>query len=147
MSIKEISCTDRHYVDKSLVEEITNIIHMAFGHRIPPVTSIYQISTRMADPDYKVYCYTRTGVVLGVAFLYEPKRLIQHLCVLPWNQKKGIGEALLKHIINNHGPNLQLVVKNRNKAAINLYRRHGFVTVSKKGPAAVCMKRKRQLYA
>ena len=95
----------------------------------------------MVDPDYRLFCYFETGIVLGVVSLYEPEHLVEHLCVLPWYQGKGVGKVLLKHIIDNHGPYLQLVVKNNNKAAISLYRKHGFVTTGKKGPAAVRMEK------
>lgn len=147
MSIKEVACKDRNCANRKLAEEIANIIHLAFGFRFPPIITPYQICNRMADSDYRVYCYFGTGMVLGVVFFYEPEHLIEHLCVLPWYQGREIGKALLNCAIDNHGPYLQLVVKNTNEAAISLYRKHGFIRTGSKGPAAVRMERKLQLHA
>lgn len=50
------------------------------------------------------------------------------IAVLPESRKKGVGQALLDHLIENmQTGSLKLEVRRSNEAAIELYRKNGFV--------------------
>ena len=50
------------------------------------------------------------------------------IAVIPASRKKGVGQALLDHLIERlHTGSLKLEVRRSNKAALDLYRKNGFV--------------------
>jgi len=145
MRIFELETPDKYEEAKKTALKIADIVHAAFEYRMPPVISNYQVYQRMKDPSYVIYCCTDDSTIVGVAFV-SPDNLIEHLSVIPWKQGKGIGKALLQTVILRNvmkaGGKLTLIVKKRNKAAVNLYESHGFKVIGEKGPAAVIMERR-----
>ena len=145
MEIIELETPDEYKEAKKLAKDLADVIHIAFGFRMPPIISNYQVYQRMKNPDYIIYYCTDNSTIVGVAFI-SPENLIEHLSVIPWQQGKGIGKALLQTIILQSavrlGNSLTLIVKKRNEAAINLYRSHGFVVTGDKGPSAMIMEKK-----
>lgn len=145
MKLFKLETPDKHKSAKKIAKELAELIQAAFEYRMPPIVSSYQVYQRMKDPNYNIYCCTENDTVIGVAFV-SPDNLIEHLSVIPWRQGKGIGKILLRTVILQNviksGNNLTLVVKKGNKAAIGLYKKHGFVVTEDRGPAAVVMERK-----
>ena len=145
MKIIKLETPDKYEEAKKLARDLADVIHIAFGFRTPPIISNYQVHQRMKDPDYTIYYCMDNSTIIGVAFI-SPENLIEHLSITPWQQGKGIGKALLQTIILRNATksrnNLTLIVKKRNKAAVNLYKSHGFVVTGDKGPAAIIMERK-----
>ena len=139
MKLFELKIPDKYEEAKKIAVEIAELIHAAFEYRTPPIISNYQVYQRMKNPDYIIYCCMDNSTIIGVAFV-SPENLIEHLSIIPWEQGKGIGKALLRNIIKSKD-NLTLIVKKRNEAAVNLYKSHGFVVTGDKGPAAVIMER------
>ena len=55
--------------------------------------------------------------------------IIGDLIVYKRFRRRGFGSELLQKVINETNTSLMLWVENDNKPAINLYRKHGFVTI------------------
>ncbi len=74
------------------------------------------------------------GAILG--YIAERDGFISGLWVLPEWQRKGIGSALLKHVIERTASDLELRVFEANTSAIRLYEQFGFKTIERTDGAA-----------
>lgn len=79
-----------------------------------------------------------SGAIVGYAILVKTKQYayIFSIAVLPKNRKQGYGELLLKFLATRctekHIPKIRLDVKVDNNAAIELYKKLGYIEVKKK---------------
>ncbi len=69
------------------------------------------------------------GCVLGYASYTQD--LIANLYVLPQFQRRGVGTALLEHVLRDRPNGISLWVFEQNVEAISFYERSGFETVTR----------------
>jgi len=123
----------------SLAQEMSDMNHAAFGYKTLRNLSRYETQRRMKSVDYQACGAFINGRLQGFLFIvYHPKEFlespdelyIQDFSVWPWAQGKGIGSALLNHVLNTVGKDrpIYLTVERNNKA-VRLYRKFGFVEV------------------
>ena len=77
-----------------------------------------------AAPDEEVYVAVEAGRIIGVAGFYRPMRFIHSLYVT--ERGRGIGKALLDHVIERACGPVSLKVQAANKRAQAFYAREGF---------------------
>jgi len=81
---------------------------------------------------FYVVCMQKTGEVVGYIIFWMIEKLIEihHIAVSPKHQKRGIGHALMKFILDqarqNEIPEIYLEVRKSNMGAIQFYQRFGF---------------------
>jgi GNAT superfamily N-acetyltransferase len=83
--------------------------------------------------------YEQDGALLGVMG-FQPVRdvdLIRHAYVLPGNQQRGVGSALLKRLRQTSARQLLVGTWAAADWAIRFYQRHGFALVSPERKAAL----------
>jgi len=83
--------------------------------------------------------YEQDGALIGVMG-FQPVRdvdLIRHAYVLPGNQQRGVGGALLKHLRQMNARQLLVGTWAAADWAIRFYQRHGFALVSPERKAAL----------
>ena len=87
--------------------------------------------SQLADANPATFLVAATGDnIIGYAVIdkWPDQNHLVSIAVLPESRKKGVGQALLDHLIDKlQTGNLKLEVRRSNKAALHLYRKNGFV--------------------
>jgi ribosomal protein S18 acetylase RimI-like enzyme len=117
--------------DPSLAGEMSDLHTAAFGFQRSLSLTAYQIKERIKDPLYEVFGYVLNGSLIGFFFLYSASifdvKLLESLCVAPWQKGRGIGSQMLRFILDKYGfHDFHLTVTYENDAARGLYRKFGF---------------------
>lgn len=113
--------------DIDAINEIGKLIKEDFA-------SIYKISE--LNKDYaNIYVYIKDEKVIG--FLEYENHFeitdIINIAVAEYCQNKGIGETLIKYLINNTKANkIMLEVRENNVSALNLYNKCGFIEINRR---------------
>jgi len=125
-------------IDPTFAQELADINNAAFGYRLIPNISAYQIRRCINDDRYDVYVIPDKSSIVGFLivdnepdkFILSPKeKCIGHFSISPWQQRNGVGKTLLGHVMNEVYPkdNFHLCVEAANKAVF-LYEKFGFVS-------------------
>ena len=77
-------------------------------------------------PNYETYAYQIEDKI--VAYISYYKSTIEMLYVLPEYMNQGIGQSLIKHIIDNYPETLEIGVSADNPVTMHLYSKYGFVS-------------------
>ena len=112
-----------------MIKEIKNIEEVMFL-----LAQFKQNVGNTAHPYLKIKGYYIDDKIVGV-LVYEDiynRFEIDYIVVDSQYRRKGIGEKLLKNIIDLNPDNITLEVREDNIAAINLYKKMGFEVVSKR---------------
>jgi ribosomal-protein-alanine N-acetyltransferase len=113
------------------IDAVMVIEHELFGDES---WSAAMFASELSERNTRLYLVDETdGVVTGYAGLcaYAPyEAYIQTMAVVPTQQRKGVGSALLKALIDEAQrrgcPHLDLEVRADNAVAQRLYEQHGF---------------------
>lgn len=111
---------------------LAQIHDLAFG---AAAWSLMQIQDSLAQPSTVTYAAYKESEIVGFIMLQESLEEAEVLtfAVAPTSQKKGIGEALLRHAIHNmRNKALFLEVAADNSAASNLYTKMRFVLMGRR---------------
>lgn len=95
----------------------------------------YKIADYIRNSIYKIYTYSIEDKIVGfiISTLIEKELEILAVFVKEDYRKQNIATELMKHIIkNNDVKRVLLEVSEKNIAAINLYQKLGFKTISKR---------------
>jgi GNAT superfamily N-acetyltransferase len=79
--------------------------------------------------DEEIYVAVEDGRIVGLAGFYRPLRFIHSLYVEP--RGRGLGKALLDHILAVAGGPVQLKVQAANRRAQTFYAREGFAATER----------------
>jgi GNAT superfamily N-acetyltransferase len=82
-----------------------------------------------ASRDEEIYVAVEDGRILGIAGFYRPQDFLHSLYVA--DRGRGIGKALIHHLIAVAGGPLSLKVQEPNRRAQAFYAREGFVFVER----------------
>jgi [ribosomal protein S18]-alanine N-acetyltransferase len=108
------------------ISAISEIEQLSFKDPFPQ----YFLS-QLADANPDTFLVAVIGdKVVGYAVIdkWPDQDHLVSIAVIPESRKKGVGQALLDHLIQRiQTESLKLEVRRSNKAALNLYRRNGFV--------------------
>ncbi len=123
--------------ERGVILEIVNAAAEAYRGVIPddcwhePYMSARELGAEIAA-GVRFWAYELDATVLGVMGV-QPKAdvdLIRHAYVLPGNQRRGIGGALLRHLHEMTGRRVLVGTWAAADWAIDFYRRHGFELVT-----------------
>jgi GNAT superfamily N-acetyltransferase len=124
------TCTD---ADVPAIDEIINTAAMAYKGVIPadcwhePYMKRSDLLSEIAN-GVRFSGWDDGGMLMGVMGLQDVREatLIRHAYVRPSHQSRGVGSALLKHLIEQTRRPLLVGTWADAKWAIRLYERHGF---------------------
>ena len=130
MVIKELT-------NPALAQEMSDVNHAAFGYKQPRDLTRYQVQQRIKSWRYEAYGLMEKHHVVGFLyvdhlprdFIEDPmEKCIESFSLLPWLHNRGLGKALLNHVVNETYPeaSFNLCVNSNNKATF-LYEKFGFV--------------------
>jgi GNAT superfamily N-acetyltransferase len=123
--------------DRDAIFEIVNAAAQAYRGVIPadrwqePYMPMAQLEGEIAA-GVAFWGYEDGGVLLGIMGI-QPVRdvdLIRHAYVIPGNQGRGIGGALLEHLMRSATRRVLVGTWAAAEWAIRFYRRHGFQQVT-----------------
>lgn len=121
-----------------MAQEMSDVNHAAFGYRSIRDLSRYQINLRIKSKRYESYGLLDGKHVVGFLYIdHRPdqfivdskEKCIESFSLLPWLQGKGLGKAILNHVINEvySESSFHLLVDTNNKAVF-LYKKLGFIS-------------------
>lgn len=108
---------------------MTVIDNAAFGNMVSDEERFFNL---LQDKDYSVIVAEKDGIIIGKAHIrwHNDKALLSDIAIIPEQQKRGYGGALLSHCINQiliqEKYTISLDVETTNRNALGLYLRHGF---------------------
>jgi ribosomal-protein-alanine N-acetyltransferase len=110
-------------------EDITAISEIEQLSFKDPFPSYFLSQLADANPATFLVAVMKDKIVgYGVIDKWPDQEHLVSVAVIPAARKKGVGQALLDHLIERlQTGSLKLEVRRSNKAALDLYRRNGFV--------------------
>ena len=123
VSIQELHIRQFRTDDISAISEIE---HLSFKDPFP---SYFLSQLADANPDTFLVAVIGDRIVgYAVVDKWTDQDHLVSIAVLPESRKKRVGQTLLDHLIERlHSGSLKLEVRRSNKAALELYRKNGFV--------------------
>ena len=96
--------------------------------------NVYNLNEVLNDDITKVYAYIKDDLIVGFIMATDLGETCDILCLVvdPLYRRQLIGSNLINYLIGDLSPELKLItleVRSKNKAAINLYEKFGFVVV------------------
>jgi putative acetyltransferase len=82
-------------------------------------------------PNFDTYIYQKDGRSVAYISYWKEKRLIKMLYVLPEYINRGIGQKLIKYVIDTYDEPMTIGVKADNNIAMHIYQKFGFKIVKK----------------
>ena len=84
------------------------------------------------DDGVRFYCYLERSAIMGVMGIQDKKdvNLIRHAYVRTNRRNRGVGGALLRHLIDNSDKPILIGTWKAAEWAIRFYEKYGFVPVS-----------------
>lgn len=82
-------------------------------------------------PNFDTYIYQKDGKSVAYISYWKEKRLIKMLYVLPEYINRGIGQKLIKYVIDTYDEPMTIGVKAENNIAMHIYQKFGFKIVKK----------------
>ena len=93
--------------------------------------SLYKSLISFSYPTFDTYIFETDGKEVAYISYWCEKKFIKSLYVLPEYMNKGIGNKLIKYVIDTYREDMTIGVKPENKTALHLYQKHGFEIISK----------------
>lgn len=81
-------------------------------------------------PNYDTYAYRKNGRIIAYISYYKSK--IEMLYVLPEYMGQGIGQTLLRYLLDIYKETLEIGVNKTNNVAMHIYKKHGFIQFDEK---------------
>jgi len=123
LSIKELQIRQFKADDIAAISEIE---HLSFKDPFP---SYFLSQLADANPDTFLVAVIRDKIVGYVVIDKWPDQdHLASIAVIPESRMKGVGQAMLDHLIERlDSGSLKLEVRRSNSAALELYRKNGFI--------------------
>lgn len=77
-------------------------------------------------PNFDTYIYQKNGKSVAYISYWKEEKLIKMLYVLPEYINQGIGQKLIKHVIDTYNETMTIGVKAGNDIAMHIYTKFGF---------------------
>ena len=87
---------------------------------------LYERVITYSYPNFDTYIYVKNGKSVAYISYWKEKKLIKMLYVLPEYINQGIGQKLIKYVINNYNEPMTIGVKAGNDIAMHIYTKFGF---------------------
>lgn len=91
---------------------------------------LYERVITYSYPNFDTYIYKKNGQSVAYISYWKEKKLIKMLYVLPEFINQGIGQKLIKHVIETYPGKMTIGVKAGNDIAMHIYTKFGFKIVS-----------------
>lgn len=82
-------------------------------------------------PNFDTYIYEKDGKRVAYISYWKEKKLIKMLYVLPEYMNQGIGQKLIKYVIDTYNEPMTIGVKPDNDVAMHIYTKFGFKIIKK----------------
>ncbi|MBO6290343.1 MAG: GNAT family N-acetyltransferase [Alphaproteobacteria bacterium] len=87
---------------------------------------LYERLITYSYPNFDTYIYVKDGKSVAYISYWREKKLIKMLYVLPEYTNRGIGQRLIKHVIDTYDEPMTIGVKASNDIAMHIYTKFGF---------------------
>ncbi len=87
---------------------------------------LYDRVVTYSYPNFDTYIYTEDGKSVAYISYWKEKKLIKMLYVLPRYVNQGIGQKLIKHVIDTYNESMTIGVKAGNDVVMHIYTKFGF---------------------
>ena len=87
---------------------------------------LYERVITYSYPNFDTYIYVKDGQSVAYISYWKEKKLIKMLYVLPQCTNQGIGQKLIKHVIDAYHEPMTIGVKAGNDVAMHIYKKFGF---------------------
>ena len=87
---------------------------------------LYERVITYSYPNFDTYIYCKDEKSVAYISYWKEKKLIKMLYVLPEYVNQGIGQKLIKHVINTYNEPMIIGVKADNNIAMHIYTKFGF---------------------
>ena len=87
---------------------------------------MYERLITYSYPNFDTYIYNKDGKNVAYVSYWKEKKNIKMLYVLPEYANQGIGQKLIRHILDTYKETMTIGVKTSNSIAMHIYTKFGF---------------------
>ena len=91
----------------------------------------YERLVTYSYPNFDTYIYNKNGRNVAYISYWKEKKNIKMLYVLPEYSNQGIGQKLIKYVLEMYPETMTIGVKASNDVAMHIYTKYGFEIIRK----------------